>query len=157
MDHKRREIVPVDRTRRLPASPWPYGGADRTVRASDHDREAAIELLNQHTTAGRLTLAEFEERTGAVYAAQALSELDHQLRDLPVQRAAAEVEADEDQPVSIRQMWLPWVGAGLICTAIWGITSIGAQAFLYPWPLWVIGPWGAVLLSRTLAARATRR
>jgi hypothetical protein len=33
---------------------------------------------------------------------------------------------------------------------IWAITSIASASFLYFWPIWVIGPWGAILLSRTL-------
>src|SRR5262245_38690225 len=37
---------------------------DRAMRASDRDREAVVALLGEHTAAGRLTLAEFEERVG---------------------------------------------------------------------------------------------
>ena len=142
------ELTPVDGGARVPATRWPYGGSDRTVRASDQDREAAIALLNEHTTAGRLTLAEFEERVGAVYAAQKLAEVDELLADLPVQRSIATPSAEPE--VSVRQMWAPWVLAGSITTLIWAISMIGSERFIYPWPIWVIGPWGLVLLSRTL-------
>ena len=154
MGHKRREIARVDGGERLPAAHLPYGGADRSVRAADQDRERAIELLNQHTTAGRLTLAEFEERVSAVYAAPLLSDVDHQLRDLPVQRTAP---AEPEQRVALWHMWMPWVSAGIICWVIWGISEISSpERAIYPWPLWVVGPWGAVLLSRTIAYRASR-
>jgi hypothetical protein len=143
-----REVTPIDGGGRAPATRWPYGGADRTVRASDQDREAAIALLNEHTAAGRLTLAEFEERVGAVYAAQRLSDIDLHLADLPVQRTVARPPAEPEVPT--RQMWAPWVLAGSICTLIWAISMIGADRFIYPWPIWVIGPWGIVLLSRTI-------
>ena len=38
----------------------------------------------------------------------------------------------------------------LLVTTIWLLTSLagGVHAF---WPIWVIGPWGAVLLARTLS------
>ena len=33
---------------------------------------------------------------------------------------------------------------------IWLIISITAGDFIYPWPLWVMGPWGAILLVSTV-------
>jgi hypothetical protein len=30
------------------------------------------------------------------------------------------------------------------------VTSLASGDWIYPWPIWVIGPWGAVLLARTL-------
>jgi len=32
-----------------------------------------------------------------------------------------------------------------------------ATSFIYFWPIWVIGPWGAVLLAQTLTGGARRR
>ena len=43
---------------------------DGTMRASDHDRESAVEVLRDAYTAGRLNLDEFDERTTAAYAAK---------------------------------------------------------------------------------------
>ena len=34
-----------------------------------------------------------------------------------------------------------------IVLAIWAATSLATWEFLYFWPVWVIGPWGAVLLA----------
>jgi len=36
---------------------------------------------------------------------------------------------------------------------IWAATSLATWEFLYFWPVWVIGPWGAVLLAQTLTRR----
>jgi hypothetical protein len=132
-------------------SRWPYGGADRSVRASDKDREAVIALLNEHTAAGRLTLAEFEERVSSAYVAQLVSDLDGLLSDLPVLRSAA-VEPIRRAPERTVN-WGPWVLAGMITVVIWVLTSIAAGQVLYPWPLWVVGPWGLVLLSRAMSHR----
>jgi hypothetical protein len=38
----------------------------------------------------------------------------------------------------------------LILLVIWAISGMG-----YPWPLWAIGPWGAVLLGRTVMGLAS--
>jgi hypothetical protein len=40
---------------------------------------------------------------------------------------------------------------------IWLATSVGAGAPLPFWPVWVIVPWGAALLARTIAGGPPRR
>jgi hypothetical protein len=39
--------------------------------------------------------------------------------------------------------WGSWFCTALVLIVIWALTGAG-----YPWPLWVIGPWGAVLAGR---------
>jgi hypothetical protein len=39
---------------------------------------------------------------------------------------------------------------GLVTTTIWVVVSLGNEDREYFWPIWVAGPWGAVLLARTL-------
>jgi hypothetical protein len=34
--------------------------------------------------------------------------------------------------------------------AIWAITSVASTEWQYFWPIWVAGPWGAVLLWQTI-------
>jgi hypothetical protein len=53
------------------------------VRASDEDRRRAIGVLQHHTEAGRLTLDEFSDRVGTVYAAKTLNDLRAAVADLP--------------------------------------------------------------------------
>jgi hypothetical protein len=53
-------------------------------------------------------------------------------------------------------MWGPWITTSLIVTAIWLATSIGNGHPDHFWPIWVIVPWGAVLLSRTVTGAAHR-
>jgi hypothetical protein len=53
------------------------------LRASDADREAAVEALSAHALAGRLTDDELEERVAKAYAAKMLSELAELQVDLP--------------------------------------------------------------------------
>jgi len=54
------------------------------VRASDGERQRVAELLRQHTTEGRLTIEEYEQRVDAAYAARTVEELRPLLADLPV-------------------------------------------------------------------------
>jgi hypothetical protein len=53
------------------------------VRASDAEREAAVERLRVATVEGRLTLGELTERTGAAYTATTRGELVSITADLP--------------------------------------------------------------------------
>ena len=49
-------------------------------------------------------------------------------------------------------MWSGWISTSLIVTAIWFATWIagGVDQVPYFWPIWVIGPWGAILLASTI-------
>jgi hypothetical protein len=53
------------------------------LRASDADREQAVTALREHCVEGRLTLAEFAERTDAAYEARTLAELEGVMTELP--------------------------------------------------------------------------
>jgi Domain of unknown function (DUF1707) len=53
------------------------------MRASDADRDAVVSNLSEHFQAGRLTLEEFEDRTGRALAARTWGELKDLMRDLP--------------------------------------------------------------------------
>lgn len=60
------------------------------LRISDHDRERAVQRLNDAVAEGRLTMAEFEERLDGVLRARTGSELQPHLADLPSARVAPE-------------------------------------------------------------------
>ncbi|GAA1871860.1 hypothetical protein GCM10009687_44630 [Asanoa iriomotensis] len=53
------------------------------TRASDDDRQRVVELLQQHTAVGRLTLDEFTDRVDNAYAARTLRDLAVVTSDLP--------------------------------------------------------------------------
>jgi hypothetical protein len=67
--------------RENPASPQPSITPD--IRASDSEREMIVARLSEHAAAGRLTLAELEERIGLAYASTTRDELTTLLADLP--------------------------------------------------------------------------
>ena len=78
------------------------------VRASDLDRERAVEFLKAHYAAGRLQHDELAMRSDAAYRAVGVSELDWLTADLPalVARSAA------------RRRRRPTVTAAVICALL---------------------------------------
>ncbi len=134
------------------------------LRAADADRAAVATVLGQHMSAGRLTVDEYDERLARAYAAKTYGELDQLTADLP-----AAVPAPRTAPSPTRQTaasgaalaahggsrsdphsWRSWLTTSLIVLTIWAATSLATWDFQYFWPVWVIGPWGAVLLARTI-------
>jgi Domain of unknown function (DUF1707) len=133
------------------------------LRAADADRAAVADVLGQHMSAGRLTVDEYDERLAQAYAAKTYGELERLTADLPAGRPAARPAprspatapstAGRDAWVHDPHSWRAWVTTSLIVLTIWAATSRANWEFLYFWPVWVIGPWGAVLLIQTLTGR----
>lgn len=46
--------------------------------------------------------------------------------------------------------WRAWAIAVSVNVVIWLFVSLGNQDLAYFWPMWVAGPWGALLLVNTL-------
>jgi Domain of unknown function (DUF1707)/Cell wall-active antibiotics response 4TMS YvqF len=63
--------------------PTPSGGSVPEQRISDADRGRVIDVLKTSCSEGRLSLDEFSERVGAIWAAQTVSQLSIVLADLP--------------------------------------------------------------------------
>jgi hypothetical protein len=66
------------------------------MRASDSDRERVVQALQEQVGEGRLTLAEFEERSGIAYDAKTVGELRVLTEDLPI------------DPLAPQANGLPW-------------------------------------------------
>lgn len=68
------------------------------MRAADVDREAVADALRSHCSAGRLEVAEFEERLSAALTARTLGDLDQLLTDLPSERPTRAPASDDPAP-----------------------------------------------------------
>ena len=132
---------------------------DPNLRAADVDRQAVAARLGQHLSEGRLTVEEYDERVAAAYAARTYGDLDRLFADLPRDTPAPARRVPGATPTGstpvpgrghVRGEWARWASVGAIVTAIWLFTSISG-GFHYFWPVWVVGPWGAVLLARSLS------
>ncbi len=138
--------------------------SDPRIRASDAERDRAAEALREHHAAGRLSIEEFQERLDSVYNAKTLGELDGLMADLPaIDLYQLPIPADQrfrpPHPPATRAhgrmspawraAWASWASVSLLCVVIWLITAgIASGGAAYFWPIWVIGPMGAILLAR---------
>ncbi len=131
---------------------------DRSIRASDDDRERTAAALRDHYAAGRLTSEEFNERLDKTYAAKTLGDLADLKTDLPVAADGTQlpVPSHPAGPVATgpdrfspawRAAFGSWLCVSLVCFVIWLLS--GASASL--WFLWPTGIWGAVLLARWIS------
>lgn len=137
------------------------------LRAADSDRQFVAERLQAALNEGRLTLSEYDERLEQTYAARTYGDLDRLLDDLPATitgrdsvipaQPAAASPAPAAQPQApagprvqhwLWAIWGSWLSAVVVCTVIYLLTDLGG----YFWPIWVAGPWGALLLLSTFGA-----
>ncbi|MGX5657866.1 DUF1707 SHOCT-like domain-containing protein [Geodermatophilus nigrescens] len=144
--------------------------------AADADRAAVVTRLDESLADGRLTLAEYEDRSTRAHGARTYGELAELTTDLPRPTAPATPAAAGQSPVAravyggawhgawghgawgndLRAAWTSWLVTGVIVTGIWLVSMLGSGDLVYPWPVWVVGPWGFVLLARTLGERRSR-
>ncbi|MFD0365721.1 DUF1707 domain-containing protein [Nocardia sp. GCM10030253] len=66
------------------------------IRIGTAEREQAMQRLSDHFAAGRLSVAEFDERSAVVAAAMTRADLDTVFVDLPEPVAAAALPAERD-------------------------------------------------------------
>ncbi|WP_280416406.1 DUF1707 SHOCT-like domain-containing protein [Nocardia carnea] len=136
------------------------------IRASDAERDRFVRELGRHLADGRLDLAEYDERVAQVYRSATREELQGVLADLPELKPAPGTDASAPRLHSRFPIWQriegsAWLGVSVLVLVIWAAISLGVGAFTYFWPIWVIGPWGAVLALRAAtgieAGRCHRR
>lgn len=133
---------------------------DRSIRASDADRERVAASLRDHYAAGRLNSDEFNERLDKTYAATTLGQLDDLQTDLPAPAVPEPVRppgpvavAPDRSPLEWRRAAGSWLSVSLVCFVIWLLS--GASGSL--WFLWPSGILGALLLARLLTGTPPAR
>jgi hypothetical protein len=150
--------------------------ADRRedLRAADVDRQFVAERLKAALDEGRLSLGEYDDRLKETYAARTYGDLDGILRDLPGfhpvgesqlaphvpmaddpdERRGRDRDRDGRNPRWLVGVWSAWFVAVSVNVVIWALVSISSGEPVYFWPMWVAGPWGAVLLASTFSVKA---
>src|SRR5215467_6055645 len=143
------------------------------MRASDADRQELVDRLATSPEEGRLKMDEYAERMGLAYEAVTYGDLAALSADLPQagpvatreaaplaagpQAAAAPRGVMADLPAALKVLWTIWLAAVAINLIVWVVVSGTAGDLVYPWPVWVAGPAGAVLLAVSAGAAAIRR
>jgi Domain of unknown function (DUF1707) len=101
---------------------------NRSIRASDADREAMAGTLREHAVAGRLTTDELDERAGRALAARTLGELDTLVADLP--RGSGRRPAPAKVALVLLAEGVLWLLIGLLLVTIailWGLAWAGTR------------------------------
>jgi len=146
-----------------------------TMRASDGDRQQVVERLQGALEEGRLSMDEFSERTGLAFHAVTYGDLTPLCADLPASclgPAAAPVPAAgaaaapavasragylAGLPMVLKVLWTTWLVAVSVNVVVWALVTDPAGRLSDPWPLWVAGPYGAVLAAMSAAVTLFRR
>lgn len=125
--------------------------SEEQLRAGDHDRRLVVSKLELAHGEGRISLVEFDERARLAWAAETFADLATLTADLP-QASSRPAERSPDWPgaggvLRVRGgCEVAWVFAVTINLVVWFLVSMGTGEAVYPWWIWVAGPWGAVLL-----------
>ena len=143
------------------------------MRASDDDRQRVVDRLRAAVEDGRLKMEEFTERMGLAYQAVTYGDLAKLVADLPPASpqpgprlapapavspaAAAKRGVFADLPAALKVLWTIWLAAVSINVVVWVLVVGTSGHFIYPWPLWVAGPYGAALLAVSVPVVHSRR
>src|SRR5712691_3931812 len=145
-----------------------FPNSEDSLRASNADREQIAQRLHAAFGEGRLEVDELDSRLKAAYAAKTVGDLRPLLADLPgagwqpewpapaaaaatpatgpASRSRAPARRGRGADVALRVNAQAWLTVVLLNVVIWAVVCIGAREVIYFWPIWVAGPWGAVLL-----------
>lgn len=145
------------------------------MRASDADRQEVIQRLRTALDEGRLKMDEYLDRMGQASEAVTYGELTPLYRDLPETSPVAREPAAPvlppvagpsavaarggfaGLPASLKVLWTVWGAVVSVNLVVWVLVSATTGQLIYPWPLWVAGPWGAVLLAISASVSHGRR
>jgi len=144
------------------------------MRASDRDRQHVVERLRGALEDGRLTMDEYVNRMEAAYQAATHGDLAPLCADLPAsnpadggpQRSAAATAPAAvvcragylaGLPMVLKVLWTTWLVAVSVNVVVWALVTDPAGRLSDPWPLWVAGPYGAVLAAMSAAVTLFRR
>lgn len=124
------------------------------MRVSDGDRAQVADRLARAHGEGRLTLAEYDERVRAAHGAVVRDDLASLLTDLPAdapERAGTTSGrgpgrgASPVRPGGLRGPVAAWATISAVNVLVWLAVVLGSGAMVYPWWVWVAGPWGLAL------------
>jgi hypothetical protein len=102
---------------------WKYPGGD--LRVSDADRDRALHELGHALKAGRLTVDEFDERSGQALSARTGTELTALLTDLPLDDVVAAHAAAEERAHHARVLRMA-IGASSAAAFVFAISAASA-------------------------------
>jgi hypothetical protein len=147
----------------MDAAPIQYAPGD--LRVSDADRDRALAELSEHFQVGRLTLEEFDERSGQALRAKTARELTALFTDLPAAQARTEgtgvavaVPAARPHPPAARVLVAAVALAAVVTVvAVLARNGVVHHGFAVPVPVIVLLFMVRVFIFRRLLGRRPRR
>jgi hypothetical protein len=143
------------------------------MRASDSERQEVVDRLRAGLDDGRLKMEEYVDRIGVAYEAVTYGDLAALYGDLPAAGWMAKREAAPaataghavaarrgllaELPTVLKVLWTIWLTAVSINVVVWVLVSGTSGHLIYPWPLWVAGPFGAALFGVSAGVSQIRR
>lgn len=147
--------------------------APSQLRASNSDRQAVVDRLQNAFVEGRLQLHEYDERVALAYQALTYADLTALFADLPADspikppvpaRETAATPARPrvrhrgviaDMPTALQVIWTIWLCVLLINVTVWtiGLSNPGSHSF---WPIWLLVP-TSILVGVTIGVANIRR
>jgi hypothetical protein len=144
------------------------------MRASDRDRQQVVDRLRSALEDGRLTMDEYLDRVEVAYQAATHGDLAPLCADLPAvipviagpgTAAGAAAPPAVFSPVGylaglpavLKVLWIKWLAVVSVNVVVWALVSGAGGHLAYPWPVWVAGPWGAVLVAVSAGVTLFRR
>jgi hypothetical protein len=142
------------------------------MRASDRDRQQVVDRLRAGVEDGRLKMEEYVERMGLAYQAVTYADLAPLDADLPAASPRTEPRRPEGPvtapravaaggvlaglPIVLKVLWTVWLTAVSINVVVWALVSGTSGHLAYPWPVWVAGPYGALLAAVSVGVTQSR-
>jgi uncharacterized protein DUF1707 len=148
----------------------------KMIRASDADRQEVVDRLRIALDEGRLKMDEYLDRMGVASEAVTYGDLVPLYADLPesasvvrreptaapLPRPEAPLPATAARhgfaalPTPLKVLWTIWGAIVAVNVVVWGLVSATTAHLIYPWPVWVAGPWGAILLAVSIGVTQLR-
>jgi hypothetical protein len=75
----------------------------------------------------------------------------------PSPAVSAKRSAFADLPAPLKVLWTIWLAAVSINVVVWVLVVGTSGVLIYPWPVWVAGPYGAALLAVSAPVVHSRR
>jgi hypothetical protein len=136
-----------------------------------------VDRLRAGLEDGRLKMEEYLERMALAYQAVTYADLAPLDADLPddgvrTQPRRAEVPAAVPRtaaaaggaggalaslPTALKVLWTSWLAVVSINVVVWALVSGTGGHLAYPWPVWVAGPYGALLFAISAGVMQIRR
>lgn len=124
----------------------PREPASAELRASDADRDHALDVLREAYADGRLTHDEFDARSAAVLSSRTLGGLVQPLVDLVVatsvstvrrtiNRASLREQAVAEYQRDLRDARNGWLAISGLTVAIWGASAVATGGLPFFWPI----------------------